>query len=48
MFTFEILWPVVDNADLLGGMRITIGSTRIDGSLKRALESLGKRLKAAV
>ncbi|MCB9831993.1 MAG: ATP synthase F1 subunit delta [Planctomycetes bacterium] len=44
----KVLPEIVDNADLLGGMRITIGSTRIDGSLKRALESLGKRLKAAV
>lgn len=34
--------------DLIGGVRITIGSTLIDGSLKRSLETLGARLKAAV
>lgn len=44
----KVVPEVVENADLLGGMRITVGSTRIDGSLKRALASLGERLKSAI
>ncbi len=34
--------------ELIGGVRITIGSTLIDGSLKKSLDTLGARLKAAV
>lgn len=36
------------NADLIGGVRIRIGSKLIDGSLKKSLDTLGTRLKAAV
>jgi len=43
-----VIPDVSDNAELLGGMRITVGSTRIDGSLRRSLETLGKRLKSAL
>ncbi|MFT7617921.1 MAG: F-type H+-transporting ATPase subunit delta [Planctomycetota bacterium] len=44
----KVISDVSVNPDLLGGVRITIGSTLIDGSLKRSLETLGARLKAAV
>ncbi len=44
----KVIPEVRENAELLGGMRITVGSTRIDGSLRRSLEGLGKRLKSAL
>ncbi|MCA9321001.1 MAG: ATP synthase F1 subunit delta [Planctomycetes bacterium] len=34
--------------DLIGGLRLTVGSTRIDGTVKRRYEDLAQRLKAAV
>lgn len=36
------------NADLLGGLRITVDSRLIDGSVKKRLEVLSQKLKAAV
>ena len=39
---------VVVRPELIGGLRIAIGSTMIDGSLKTSMENLGARLRAAV
>lgn len=36
------------NADLIGGMRLKVGSTLIDGTIKRRIESIGARLKRAI
>ncbi len=44
----KVVSDVTVNPDLIGGLRITIGSTLIDGSLKKSLDTLGARLKAAV
>lgn len=35
------------DGELLGGVQVTIGNTVIDGSLKRRLEDLGEKIKAA-
>jgi len=34
--------------ELIGGLRLTVGSTRIDGSIKRKYEDLGTRLRVAI
>ncbi len=44
----KVVANVQVNPDLIGGMRVCIGSTLIDGSLKKSLDALGARLKAAV
>lgn len=44
----KVVPSVSVNAELIGGLRIRIGSNLIDGSLKKSLDTLGARLKAAV
>lgn len=36
------------DAELIGGLRIRVGSTLIDGTIKRRIESIGARLKRVV
>ncbi len=39
---------IVVRPDLLGGLRITVGSTRIDGTIRRQYEELEQKLKSVV
>ncbi|HGY89694.1 MAG TPA: ATP synthase F1 subunit delta [Planctomycetes bacterium] len=39
---------IVVKPDLLGGLRITVGSTRIDGTIRRQYEELEQKLKSVV